>query len=118
MLNVVYGGLYLALRTAFGAQWANAAALILSTIAGTWVHRRVTFGVRGKARTVSHQLLGLLLLAFGLVVTAGALALLEFSVEAPSQGAEILVLAAANLGVGLVRFITFRWVMVPRQSAA
>jgi hypothetical protein len=41
------------------------------------------------------------------------LKLLEVSVEDPSRWAELLVLAAANVGVGLVRFATFRFAMVP-----
>lgn len=118
VFNVIYGVLYLVLREGLSAQWANAVALVLSTLAGTWGHRRVTFGVRGRARTVSHQTLGLVLLGFGLAVTAGALWVLEASVEQPSRLAELLVLAAANLGVGLVRFATFRVAMVPDEAGS
>jgi putative flippase GtrA len=114
--NVVYALLYVALREAFDAQWANAVALVVSTIAGTFGHRRVTFGVRGTARTVPHQVLGLALLGFSLAVTAGSLWLLEASVADPSRASELLVLAAANLGVGLVRFTAFRVAMVPQPS--
>jgi putative flippase GtrA len=113
LFNIVYALLYLALRTGLDAQWSNAIALVVSTVAGTWGHRRITFGVRGMARTVTHQGLGLAMLVFGLAVTAGSLALLEISVEEPSRTAELVVLAAANLGVGLVRFLVFRATMVP-----
>jgi putative flippase GtrA len=113
--NVLYAVLYVVLREPFDAQVANALALVLSTIAGTLGHRRVTFGVRGSARTLSHQVLGLALLGFGLAVTAGSLWLLEASVEEPSRTSELVVLAAANLGVGLVRFAVFRAVMVPER---
>ena len=111
--NIVYVVLYLVLRAWMSAQWANAVALVLSTIAGTWGHRRVTFGVRSAADTVPHQTLGLMLLVFGLAVTAGALQLLEITVTDPSRWAELLVLALANVGVGLVRFWAFRRAMVP-----
>jgi putative flippase GtrA len=117
VFNIVYALLYLALREALSAQYANAVALVLSTIAGTWGHRRVTFGVRGPARTLAHQVLGLALLGFGLAVTAGSLWLLEVSVAEPSRRSELLVLAAANLGVGLVRFTAFRLAMVPEPSS-
>ncbi len=113
VFNVFYALLYLLLREGLTAQWANALALVASTIAGTWGHRRVTFGVRGRARTVRHQALGLALLLFSLAVTAGSLAVLERSTADPSRTAEVLVLAGANLGVGLVRFGAFRAVMVP-----
>jgi putative flippase GtrA len=118
VFNVVYGGLYLALRQGLDAQEANVVALVLSTVAGTWGHRRVTFGVRGTARTMRHQALGLLLLAFGVAVTAASLALLEASVAEPSRWSEVLVLSAANLGVGLVRFGAFRVAMTPDPTAA
>ena len=113
--NIVYGGLYVALRTALDAQWANAVALVVSTLLGTWGHRRVTFGVRGTARTVPHQVLGLALLGFSLAVTAGSLWLLEASVDQPSRLSELAVLVAANLGCGLVRFAAFRVAMVPES---
>jgi putative flippase GtrA len=111
--NILYAVLYVALREGIDAQPANALALILSTIAGTWGHRRITFGVRSNAWTVRHQALGLALLAFSLAVTAGSLGVLDATVTAPSRWSELLVLGAANLGVGLVRFAIFRAAMVP-----
>ena len=69
------------------------------------------------ARTVPHQSLGLALLAFSLAVTAGSLWLLEVTVDDPTRLAELLVLVAANLGVGLVRFAAFRLAMVPDRPA-
>ncbi len=118
VFNVFYALLYLLLREGLQAQWANAVALVASTIAGTWGHRRVTFGVRGRTRTVRHQVLGLALLALSLAVTAGSLALLALNVADPSRTAEVLVLVGANLGVGLVRFGVFRAVMVPTACEA
>jgi putative flippase GtrA len=111
--NIVYALLYVALREGLHAQWANAVALVVSTVLGTLGHRRVTFGVRGNARTVAHQVLGLVLLGFGLVVTAGSLWVLDVTVDEPSRLSELLVLAAANLAVGLVRFAAFRAAMLP-----
>ena len=46
-------------------------------------------------------------------MTAGSLWLLEASVDQPSRLSEVAVLAAANLGVGLIRFAAFRVAMVP-----
>jgi putative flippase GtrA len=116
VFNLVYGGLYLALRSVLDVQSANAIALVASTIAGTAGHRRVTFGVRGRARALQHQALGLTLLGFGLAVTAGSLVLLEATVRSPGKPAELAVLAAANLFVGLVRFVAFRTSMVPARA--
>ena len=114
--NVLYGLLYLVLREQLSAQPANALALILSTIAGTFGHRYVTFGVRGTDRTVQHQALGLALLGFSLAVTAGSLWLLDTTVAEPSRRQELVVLIAANLGTGLVRFFSFRLAMVGRRN--
>lgn len=116
--NVLYGLLYVVLREQLSAQPANALALIMSTIAGTFGHRYVTFGVRGTDRTVQHQVLGLALLGFSLAVTAGSLWLLDTTVAEPSRAQEVAVLIAANLGTGLVRFFSFRVAMVGRRGAA
>jgi putative flippase GtrA len=113
VFNIVYFGLYLLLRDETSYQVANAISLVLSTMAGTAGHRRVTFGVRGPTRAVQHQALGLTMLGFGLVVTAGSLSLLQATAESPSRPAELAVLVAANLFVGLVRFLAFRSAMVP-----
>jgi putative flippase GtrA len=116
LFNVLYGLLYVVLRNGLDAQWANAIALIASTIAGTAGHRRVTFGVRGTEKAVQHQGLGLGLLGFSLAVTAGSLWLLDALADHPSRLAELAVLTAANLGVGLVRFLAFRVSMVPEPA--
>jgi putative flippase GtrA len=116
LFNVLYGIMYVVLRTWLDAQWANAIALIASTIAGTAGHRRVTFGVTGSEKAVQHQGLGLGLLGFSLAVTAGSLWLLDALDDDPSRLAELSVLAAANLGVGLVRFLAFRSSMVPEPT--
>ena len=116
--NVLYGLLYVVLREQLTPQPANALALVLSTIAGTFGHRYVTFGVRGTERTVPHQVLGLALLAFSLAVTAGSLWLLGATVAEPSRRQELAVLIAANLGSGLVRFFAFRAAMTnPTESS-
>lgn len=116
--NVLYALLYIVLREQLTAQPANALALVLSTIAGTFGHRYVTFGVRGTERTVQHQALGLALLAFSLAVTAGSLWLLSATVAEPSRLQEVAVLIAANLGSGLVRFFVFRIAMTGGARAA
>jgi hypothetical protein len=89
---------------------------MLSTIAGTFGHRYITFGVRGTDRTVQHQALGLALLGFSLAVTAGSLWLLDAIVAEPTRRQELVVLIATNLGTGLVRFFLFRVAMVGRRG--
>lgn len=118
LFNVLYGLLYVVLRNGLDAQWANAIALITSTIAGTAGHRRITFGVRGPDKAVQHQGLGLGLLGFSLAVTSGSLWLLKTLDDDATRLAELAVLVAANLGVGLVRFLAFRVSMVPEPTQA
>jgi putative flippase GtrA len=115
VLNVLYTGSFLALDQVWDPQLANAVALVLSTLVGTWGHRRFTFGLHDRAHTVGHQLLGVTLLVFSLAVTAVSLELLQLSAGDPSQLAEVVVLVVANLGCGLVRFATFRVAMLPRE---
>ena len=57
----------------------------------------------------------MVMLVVGLVVTAGSLLALELLVDRPSRTDELWVLAAANLGVGLARFLVFRSVMQEPQ---
>jgi putative flippase GtrA len=118
LFNVLYGAVYIVLRSWLDAQASNAIALIVSTIAGTAGHRRITFGVRGSAKAVQHQGIGLGLLGFSLAVTAGSLGLLGLFDKDPTHLAELAVLIATNLGVGLVRFLAFRATMVPEPAKA
>ena len=116
VFNVLYGVLYLLLRLVLGPMWANAVALVLSTVSSTAANRRFTFEVRGPRHVVRHHSLGLTLLALGLGVTSGSLWLLEASTENPTRLAELAVLGLANLTVGLVRFTSFRIWMRPLGS--
>jgi putative flippase GtrA len=109
--TVAYLALFLLLRGPLGAQWANAAALLLTAIGNTAVNRRHTFGVRGHADRIRHQLQGLVVFAVGLTLTAGSLAALHALAPGASRALEVTVLVLANLGATLVRFLLFRsWV--------
>ena len=113
VFNVLYLGLYVLLRTELSSTWANVAALVLSTIGDTAANRRLTFGVRNRSTIAQHQVLGLALLVVGLVVTSGSLWLLDAVVASPGRVAEVAVLAAANLLVGVIRFTALRAWMRP-----
>jgi putative flippase GtrA len=116
VLNLVYVGLYLLLRLAMGPTSANVVALVLSTLGDTALNRRVTFGVRNRTTVARHQLLGLVLLAVGLAVTSGSLWLLDAAAPSAGRVSEVVVLAAANLLVGLIRFWAFRTWMRPEAA--
>ena len=105
-----YAMVYLLARGHAGAVAANVIALVATTVFNTSANRVWTFGIRGRARAVTHQAQGLLVLALGIAVTTGALSI---AAEAGARGrvSELAVLTAANLLVTAGRFAAFRmWV--------
>jgi putative flippase GtrA len=112
-----FGVLYLMLRGPFGAQAANALALLVATFANTAANRRITFGVRGRSGVARHQLQGLAILGIALVLTSGSLAVLHAAAPDAGHGAELAVLTIANIAATLVRFLLFRaWVFARRAT--
>ncbi|WP_050668214.1 GtrA family protein [Luteipulveratus halotolerans] len=88
-------------------QWANALALILSTIANTAVNRSFTFGVRGREGAVRVQLQSLLLLAISWGLTALAL----WALQQIAPDASTWVAAAVFLGGNAVATIVRFWLL-------
>ncbi len=117
---LAYVLLFVALRGPAGSQAANALALLLTAIGNTAANRRLTFGVRGRARATRHQAQGLVVFLLGLALTSGSLAALHASGTSPSRPVELTVLVAANLAATLARFLLFRaWVFrAPRTGTA
>ncbi len=108
--------LYLLLRGMMGAETANAVSLFATAVANTAANRRFTFGIRGRARIVRHQVRGMLAFGAGLALTSGALALLQAVAPHPSRLAELAVLLPANLAATLLRFLIYRgWVFGSAQ---
>ena len=108
--TVMFAVMYLAMRDAVGAQWANIISLAVATFVNTALNRTVTFGVRG-AGAVRHQLQGYVVLLIALVFTSGSLWALGVFIPAAGHGAEVVVLTIANVAATLVKFVLFRvWV--------
>ncbi|MFD7625098.1 glycosyltransferase [Streptomyces sp. NPDC059851] len=117
--TLCYLALYSLFRLGAGPQLANAAALLLSAVANTAANRRLTFGVRGRARAVRHQAQGLVVFAVGLALTSGSLAALGAATADPGHGTELAVLITANLAATVLRFLLFRaWVFPERRTPA
>ena len=117
--TVAYVLLFLLLRGALGAQWANAVSLLVTAVANTAVNRRVTFGIRGRSQAGRHQVRGLIAFGIGLALTSGALALLHHTDPRPGRVTEVTVLVAANLLATIVRFGLYRsWVFRGSRQAA
>ncbi|MER5778147.1 glycosyltransferase [Streptomyces sp. NPDC002039] len=115
--TLLYLLLYSAFRSSVGPQAANAAALLLSAVANTAANRRLTFGVRGRARAMRHQAQGLVVFGIGLALTSGSLAALGAATTEPAHGTELAVLITANLAATVLRFLLFRaWVFPERRG--
>ncbi|MDT0344441.1 bifunctional glycosyltransferase family 2/GtrA family protein [Streptomyces litchfieldiae] len=116
--TLAYLLLFTGLREPVGAQAANALALLLTAVGNTAANRRLTFGVRGRARAAHHQARGLVVFLFGLALTSGSLAVLHALDPLPSRPVELTVLVAANLASTLARFLLFRAWVFARASRA
>jgi putative flippase GtrA len=112
-----YVGLFEVLRVPLSAEVANAIALLVTAFANTAANRRVTFSIRGGDRLLRHHGGGLFAFAVALVVTSGALALLEVTDPAAPAMVGVAVLVAANLVASVVRFILLRRLMARGTSA-
>ena len=110
LCTIAYLVLFSLLRNGMGAQGANLVALAVTAVANTAANRRLTFGVRGRAGAGRHQAMGLFVFGLGLVLTSGALALLNV-VTTPGRLLELAVLVVANLAATVLRFVLLRgWV--------
>ncbi len=108
--TVAYAVLYLVLHSMIGAQAANFVALLATAILNTAANRAFTFGVRGSTSAAKHQMQGLLIFAFGLLLTSGSLFVLHQWVPSAPKHVELAVLVAANLIATITRFVGLRWV--------
>src|SRR5690606_10763189 len=106
--TAAYFLLYLLLRQPPGPQPANLAAPLLTAAGNTALHRRMTFGVQGRRRLLTHHAGGLAAFGVGLVLTSGSLWLLHAVTPEPSRPVEVLVLTLANATATVVRFLTLR----------
>ncbi|WP_067571435.1 bifunctional glycosyltransferase family 2/GtrA family protein [Nocardia acidivorans] len=108
--TLAYLLLYVLLQSITGAQLANFLALLITAIGNTAANRAFTFGVRGSAQAVSHQLQGLTIFGIGLALTSGSLFALHHWAPGAAVHLELAVLVIANLLATLVRFVGLRWV--------
>jgi glycosyltransferase involved in cell wall biosynthesis len=114
--TVAYALIYLLLGTWLVPEVANALALAATAVGNTAANRRLTFGVRGRAGAIRHQLLGAFVFLLGLALTSGALAVLEDVVRRPARLIEVIVLVAASAVATLVRYVCLRWVFSDRKG--
>jgi putative flippase GtrA len=111
--TVAYALLYLALRGALSAQAANAIALAITAVANTTANRRFTFGVRGRRGLLREQALGFGIFVATVLVTGGALAL----INPGSRVLEVALLVVVSGVATVARYVALRfWVFARRGS--
>jgi putative flippase GtrA len=109
--TIAYLVLYSVLRTTMPSYAANTVALAATAVANTAANRRYTFGMRGSADLLLHQIKGGVAFLIGLALTNGALLALHVTLKAPHHWVELTVLIAANLLSTVTRFLLMRaWV--------
>lgn len=114
--TIAYALLYLILQPAIGAQAANFSGLLITAVLNTAANRTFTFGVRGPHDAGKHQLQGLIVFGFALLITSGSLVALHTAVPESSHHVELAVLVVANLVATVCRFVALRWVFRNRES--
>lgn len=119
--TVLHLGLFALLAGGLGsAQLANTAALVIATVFNTWANRRWTFGVRGRARAVQHQVQAFTVFGITWAMSAAGLALLHLAASAPPTWAQTAVIAVANVVSTVLRFVAMKaWIFArPNHRAA
>lgn len=106
--TLAYIVVFLLLRSALGAQWANFAALLITAVANTGVNRFFTFGVTGRNKAMTHHVQGLLVFGLGWALTSGALWGVH-QLRGDHAVVETGALVMANLMATLLKFLMFRW---------
>jgi putative flippase GtrA len=116
--TIAYIALFLVMRTAMSATWANAIALLITAIGNTAVNRSFTFGVRGRTARLQHQLQGLAVFGIGLALSTGALSAVHGLAPHAGRTLEVATLVLANLAATVLRFLLFRSWVFRRPSDA
>jgi glycosyltransferase involved in cell wall biosynthesis len=114
--TLAYALLYLALRAPLGPPAANALALALTGLANTQANRRWTFGVRGNAGLARQHLLGAIVYAVALALTAGALEVLHRLDARPARALELAVLVSASAAATVMRYVALKTVVFARGA--
>lgn len=104
-------GLYALLRPSVGPQWANALALVSTSILNTALNRAATFRIQGGQGAARDHARGLLVMGIAWVITASSLALLHWLQPEATVTEELWTTTLAGFLATVVRFTLFRqWI--------
>ncbi|MET3919848.1 GtrA family protein [Arthrobacter sp. UYEF20] len=103
--------LYAFLRPWIGAQPANAAALILTSLMNTALNRRLTFKITERRRMKRDHLNGLIVILVALLITGGSLAILHWFNPDATVADELWTTTLSGFVATAVRFTMLRhWI--------
>jgi putative flippase GtrA len=103
--------LYAILRPWIGAQPANAAALVLTSLMNTALNRRLTFKITESKRMKRDHLNGLIVILVALLLTGGSLAVLHWLNPNASVADELWTTTLSGFAATAVRFTLLRhWI--------
>jgi putative flippase GtrA len=103
--------LYAFLRPWIGAQPANAAALVLTSLMNTALNRRLTFKITETKRMKRDHLNGLIVILVALLLTGGSLGVLHWLNPDASVADELWTTTISGFAATAVRFSLLRhWI--------
>jgi putative flippase GtrA len=103
--------LYASLRPWIGAQPANAAALVLTSLMNTALNRRITFKITESRRMKRDHLNGLIVILVALLLTGGSLGVLHWLNPDASVADELWTTTLSGFVATAVRFSMLRhWI--------
>ena len=103
--------LYAGFRPWIGAQPANAAALIITSLMNTALNRRLTFKITERRRMKRDHLSGLIVILVALLITGGSLAVLHGLRPDASVADELWTTTLSGFVATAVRFTLLRhWI--------
>ncbi|MCU1530471.1 MAG: polysaccharide synthesis protein GtrA [Arthrobacter sp.] len=103
--------LYAVFRPWIGAQPANAAALILTSLMNTALNRRLTFKITERRRMKRDHLNGLVVILVALLITGGSLGVLQWLNPDATVADELWTTTLSGFVATAVRFTLLRhWI--------
>jgi putative flippase GtrA len=103
--------LYALLRPVLGPQFANAAALIITSVMNTALNRRLTFKIAGGRKRLEDHLNGLIVIAVALLITGGSLGVLHAVRPEAGVTEELWTTTVSGFLATAVRFTMLRhWI--------
>jgi putative flippase GtrA len=107
-----YALLFLGLGT-LGAMPAHVIATIASSVLANELHRRLTFRAEERVHFLTAQIEAGAVSVIGLVATSAALAWLAVTAADAPAWVQIGLVATVTAVIGLLRFVTLRWIFRP-----